>query len=94
MLGMYCAVYSACSVRSGIHVQCCIYKHTVSTCWYLVYTVQCINALWFNRVTGSMPEIQCFLGLYLRFYEIVDKTKINLFKSSKFQGRSRKQFKS
>ena len=29
------------------------------------------SALWFNRGTGSKPEIQCFLGLYLRFYEIV-----------------------
>ena len=25
-------------------------------------------ALWFNRRTGSKPEIQCFLGLYIRFY--------------------------
>ena len=27
-----------------------------------------IIALWFNRGTGPKPEIQCFSGLYLRFY--------------------------
>ena len=38
-----------------------------------------VVALWFNRGTGPKPEIQCFLGLYLRFCEIVDKTKISIF---------------
>ena len=37
------------------------------------------SALWFNRGTGSKPEIQCFLGLYLRFYQIVYKTNKYIF---------------
>ena len=41
------------------------------------------KALWFNRGTGSKPEIQCFWGLYLRFYETVDKTKTYIFLVSK-----------
>ena len=50
------------------------------------------HALWFNRGTGSKQDIQRFLGLYIRFYWIVDKTKNTFVKSSKLQIRSRKQF--
>ena len=55
--------------------------------------MMCTPALWFHRGTGSKQEIQCFLVLYLRFYEIVDKTKNAFFKFSKFQNRSREQWK-
>ena len=34
---------------------------------YLVYCLR-HSALWFNRGTGPKPDIQCFGGLYLRFY--------------------------
>ena len=37
------------------------------------------NALWFNRGTGPKSEIQCFSGLYLGFFLIVDKMNKYIF---------------